>query len=59
MSEPVPRRRTRLLRALTSVDAIAAVGIACLAFGAWLAWPPLGFLSLGVVLIAVARTEAK
>lgn len=48
-----------LRRALLSADSIAALGIACLAFGAWLAWAPAGFLLLGASLILVARTEAE
>lgn len=55
------RRLAALLRrALVSADAIAAAGIGSLAFGGWLAWPPAGFLVLGIALILVARygTEA-
>ena len=38
-----------LLRDLT---AIAGVGL--LGYGAWLAWPPAGFMAAGVMLFAVA-----
>jgi hypothetical protein len=47
------------MSALSSADAIGAAGIACLAFGAGLAWPPAGFVTLGIFLIAIARTEDK
>ena len=57
---PAPMtRRTRLRRALTSSDAFAALGLVFLAVGAWMVAPPLGFLGVGIVLLFIARTEAK
>ena len=49
---------TRLRRALSSSDAIAAAGIGFLVIGAGLAWPPAGVALLGAFLILIARTEA-
>lgn len=31
---------------------IAVAGCALLAYGLWLAWPPLGFITAGVLLLA-------
>jgi len=48
----------RVRMAVTLPDVLAGVGIACIAFGAWLAWPPAGWLVLGTLLILIARSEA-
>lgn len=48
-------RLRRLTASLTVADALASIGIASLALGAFLAWAPAGFAVLGVSLLTIAR----
>jgi hypothetical protein len=42
-----------ILRELTA-DTLATLGAAALSYGAWLAWAPAGFMTLGVCLAGAA-----
>ena len=49
------RLAARLRRALGMDDVLAIAGIGCLALGAWLVLPALGFVVLGLALLFVVR----
>lgn len=55
MADPKPRRIDVVdtMRALATLGGIALVG-----YGAWLHYPPLGFVSAGVMLAAVGVVAA-
>jgi hypothetical protein len=63
MTESEPGRRpgvvVRLRRATTTADVLAGLGIASLFIGGLLAWPPAGFIVLGLALLLVARYGAE
>lgn len=64
MTEIEPARRAgrlaRLRHATSTADLLAGAGITSLAAGFFLAWPPAGFIVLGLALLLIARfgTEA-
>ena len=39
--------------------AVAIAGTALVVYGAWMAWPPAGFVSAGVALVMVGAGAAK
>lgn len=43
----------RLLRASRTLPGLTGAGLVC--YGAWLAWPPLGFLAAGAFLLLADR----
>lgn len=50
------RLAAQIRRALSNVPGLA--GVALVAYGVWLAWPPGGFIAAGLVLILL-DTEAS
>jgi ABC-type protease/lipase transport system fused ATPase/permease subunit len=43
----------------TMRDVVGIAGIAMLSFGAWLAWPPAGFMVAGTILLAAAVASVR
>lgn len=55
MADPKPRR----VDVVDTVRALAALaGIALVGYGAWLHYPPLGFVSAGLMLAAIGVVAA-
>jgi hypothetical protein len=41
------------------IDLSAIAGVALISFGAWLAWPPAGFLVAGALILAGALASGR
>ncbi len=39
--------------------AVALIGFSSIAYGAWLAWPPAGFLVGGIILVAAVVLDLR
>lgn len=40
-------------------DVIGIIGLVGLGYGAWLAWPPAGFMVIGAIMLAYAVASAR
>lgn len=56
MAVPKPARRIDVVDTVRAVATLAGIGL--VGYGAWLHYPPLGFVSAGVMLAAVGVVAA-